>query len=348
MKSPNRWYRATAMAVAAVGVVTTHANADSVARPAGVRVTQQDWIFVPVVVQGLGSPTVPGVLAIRDKSAAVGENIVAVWYENPQAVGTEWPAKSWESQDPWEAINWVKQEQGIGDEYDVLWPTSDPKTASNPTEIPKNYVKGLLTMDPLAELASQPEGDQLVEILTAIGYQSASISVDKSGPCDTKVILAALADTTVFAVLARPAFTQVESRFASLVPATCAQVVPPPPPPPPPVIPGTTTPQPGTPLSPGAPWQRDTTPPRGDPTCSTATTCCYAEKIIWLYTKTNWLGLTVIRYCESEISYSCPAPAGVPPAPCPATPPCSAPPGPYFPPPPLGPLPAGSCEIDYY
>lgn len=339
------------MAVAAVGISVCECPtlAQSVSRPAGVRVTQKDWDFVPVVVQDVGTLVVPGVLALRDTSQTVGDNLVAVWYENPGGQGIEWPAKSWESQDQWEAIKWIKEQFGIGDEYDLLWPTIDPKTEDWSTEVPQNYFKGMLTSDPFSELTTEPDGETVVALLTAMGYKSASIDVDKVGPCDTRVILPALANTTAFAVLGQPPLEQVEDRFAALVPATCAQVAPPPPPPPPPVVPGTTTPQPGPPLNPGGPWQTDgRRPPFMDPTCSTATTCCYGEHIIWLYTTTNWLGLTVIRYCESTISWSCPAPAGVPPAPCPPAPTCPAPPSPYFPPPPLGPLPAGACDIDYY
>jgi hypothetical protein len=333
--------RAVALALAGVSVCAGQSLAQSVSRPAGVRVTQKDWVFVPVVVQDVGSLAVPGVLALRDKSQAVGENLVAVWYENPGVQGVEWPAKSWESQDQWEAIKWVKEQFGIGDDYDVFWPTSDPKTEGWSSEVPQNYFKGLLTSDPFAELVDEPDGETIVALLTMMGYKAASVDVDKDGPCDTKTILPALVDTTAFAVLAQPPLNQVEARFESLVPATCAQVVPPPPPPPP-VVPGTTTPQPGTPLNPGGPWQTDHRPPWYDPFCSTATSCCYRQKIIWLYTTTNWLGLTVIRYCESDISWSCPNPTG---APCPAAPTCAAPPGPYFPPPPPGPVP---CGFNYY
>jgi len=337
------WHRrAVAFAVIALSACAGEAVAQTVSRPAGVRVTQKDWVFVPVVVQDIGTLVVPGVLALRDKSQAVGENLVAVWYENPGAPGAEWPAKSWESQDQWQAIKWTKEQFGIGDDYDFLWPTTDPETAGGSTEVPQNYFKGLLASDPFSELVDEPDGELIVSLLTEMGYKAASIDVDKDGPCDTKTILPALADTTAFAVLAQPPIEQVEARFESLVPATCAQVTPPPPPPPPPVVPGTTTPQPGPPLNPGGPWQTDQRPPRYDPTCSTVTTCCYAQKIIWLYTTTNWLGLTVIRYCESAISWSCPNPSG---GACPAAPSCAAPPPPYSPPPPPGAVP---CGFDYY
>jgi len=343
MEIKSKWWGPVACAAAGLAFCSGQSLAQSVARPAGVRVTQKEWVFVPVVVQDVGLLSVPGVLALRDKSQAVGSNIVAVWYENPGVPGLEWSAKSWESQDQWEAIKWTKEQFGISPAYDFLWPTTDPVTGGEATEAPQVYFKGLLLSDPFAAWAGTPEGDAIVSLLTEMGYQAASIEVDKEGPCDTKTILGALADTTAFAVLAQPPLAQVEARFAALVPATCAQVVPPPPPPPPPVVPGTTTPQPGPPLNPGGPWKPDgRRPPFFDPACTTATTCCYGEFIIWFYTTTNWLGLTVIAYCESTFSWSCPAPPGVPPAPCPAAPTCPAPVGPRFPPPPPGPVPCGN------
>ena len=344
-----RWWRAVACAAVALSASAVSSFAQSVSRPAGVRVTQKDWVFVPVVVQGSGTLEIPGVLALRDESLIVGQNIVSVWYSNPGVPGAEWPAIAWESQDQWEAIKWTKEAFGISDAYDFLWPTSDAPSAGGSSEAPQSYFKGLLTSDPFAALVAQPDGEQIVILLASMGYKAASIAVDQNGPCSTRVILSALADTTAFAVLAQPPLQQVQARYSSLVPTTCAQVVPPPPPPPViPVIPGTTTPQPGTPISPGAPWQRDSSPPYRKPALDTATTCAYGARIIWLYTTTNWLGLTVIEYCQSEMSWTCAAPPGVPPAPCPANPPCPPPAGPYFPPGPPGPLPAGSCGYSYY
>lgn len=279
-KASSPWSAAVLTGIMGLTAMPIAAHAQAVARPAGVRVMQNGWTFVPVVVQDAGTLDIPGVLAIRDTSQAVGENIVAVWYENPGAAGAEWPAVGWESQDPWEAIKWAKQVFGIGDEYDALWPTTAGPTAGEPTEFPQSYFKGLLTSDSFATVVEEPDGEEIVAGLTAMGYKSASIDIDNDGPCDTKTILPALADTTAFAVLVQPPLAQVEARYASLVPETCAQVIPPPPPPPTPVIPGTTRPQPGTPLNPGAPWQSGPRPDRDVAGCSTATTCCYGRQII--------------------------------------------------------------------
>ena len=340
-----RWWRAVACAAVALSASAVSSFAQSVSRPAGVRVTQKDWVFVPVVVQGSGSLEIPGVLALRDESLIVGQNIVSVWYSNPGVPGAEWPAVAWESQDQWEAIKWTKEAFGISDAYDFLWPTTDAPFVGGSTEVPQNYFKGLLTSDPFAALVAQPDGDQIVELLASMGYKAASIAIDQNGQCSTKVILAALADTTAFAVLAQPPVQQVRARYSSLVPASCAQVVPPPA-----VgfVPGTTIPLPGTPLTPAAPWQRDSRPGFFDPTCTTATTCCYQAPIIWLYTTTNWLGMTVIHYCEGEISWTCPVPPGVPTPPCPATPNCAEPLGPHLPSPPGPGVPPVGCGNSYY
>ncbi|MFN8818240.1 MAG: hypothetical protein ACK5ZV_16065 [bacterium] len=336
------------LAAMAATACASQSLAQSIARPAGVRATQQDWVFVPVIIQSAGSLTVPGVLALRDKSALVGENLVAVWYANPGAPGVDWPAKSWTSQDQWEAIKWTKQQFAIGDQYDFLWPTADPQSAGSLTEVPQDYFKGLLDNDPFAALLTTPDGEAMVSLLTAIGYKSATINVDKDGPCSTKIILSALADTTAFAVSVRPPKDQVGAMYESLVPLACVQVVqpaPPPPPPPPAVVPGTTTPLPGAPVNPVNPWKPGPRPDRHVPGCSTATTCCYGRQIFWFYTVVGWFGLTYVQYCESEVTWTCPAPPTVPPAPCPPIPTCPAPLGPYMPPQPPGPVP---CGFDYY
>ena len=316
--------------------------AELVSRPVGIRVTQGDWVLVPVIYEDTNLVAVTGVLALRNKAGAAGDNLVSVWYENPNASEAEWPAKAWTSMDQWEAIKWVKESFGIDDKWDFLWPTSDPKTLGASSEAPQTYYKGLLESDPFAALTSDPSNEQIIDALTTLGYQSASIKVDKNGPCDTKNILPVLSDTVAYAVAARPPVAAVQARYAALVPVACQAPPPPPPPPPPPLVPGTTTPQPGVPLNPVGPWQTGPRPDRLVPSCSTATTCCYGQQIIWLYTTTNWLGLTVIEYCESEITWSCPAPAGTPPAPCPPAPTCSGPSGPPAPPPPAGPVPCGN------
>jgi hypothetical protein len=323
------------------------AFAQPVSRPAGVQLAQGDWNFVPVVTQDGGTISIPGILALKDKSADVGDNIVAVWYENPNAPATEWTAQAWESKDQWDAIKWVKEQYEIDDGYDFAWPTTDPMSEGGGSELPQDYFGGLLIGDPLFDFATQPDGDEIVAVLASVGYKAASIPVDKDGPCDTKVILPALADTTAFAILGQPPLEQVEAWFESLVPATCAQIVAPPPPPPAPTVPGTTIPQPGIPMNPGGPWQRDNRPGTLDTSCTTALTCCYQAPIIWLYTTTNWLGLTVIRYCEGEIQWSCDAPTGVPPAPCPPVPYCPEPAGPHLPAPPGPGVPAIRCGISY-
>jgi hypothetical protein len=295
---------------------------------------------VPVVTEDGTSVDIPGILALRDKTNDLGDNLVAVWYENPGVAGAPWPAKAWESKDQWDAIKWVKEEFSIDNGYDLLWPTIDPLTPGGINELPLDYYKGLLVGDPLFSVATQPDADAIITALTGVGYKAASIPVDKEGPCNTTVILPALADATAFAFMAEPPVEHIVAFYETLVPAACVQLAQGPPPAPPAVVPGTTTPQPGAPLNPGGGWQTRTGgvwEPVLDPTCSTAVSCCYKQKIVWLYRGT-WRFMTVILQCVSEVSWSCTMPAnGV----CPATPSCPKP-LPLFPPPPPGPVPCGS------
>lgn len=218
-----------ALAAGVVGMVGGGAFAQPVSRPASVQLTQGDWNFVPVVTQDGGTISIPGVLALRDKAADVGDNIVAVWYENPNAPATGWPAQAWESKDQWDAIKWVKEQYEIDDGYDFVWPTSDPMTdpaaEGGVSELPKDYFGGLLVGDPLFDFATQPDGDQIVAVLASVGYKAASIPVDKDGPCDTKVTLPALADAAALYALFDLTEVEVQTAFAALTPQGCGTVV---------------------------------------------------------------------------------------------------------------------------
>lgn len=195
------------------------------ARPAGVRVTQADWVYVPVVIEDQGVCGVPGVLALRDPAAAIGANIVAIWYENPGVPGADWASVAWTTSNPWEAIKWVKAEYGIDDEWDDLWPAGSASPAesfANPAE----YTLGLMADDPLQMITSDPQGVELVALLTDLGYQSASVPIDPHGTCDKSVVLAALADTASYAMCEQPPLDQVEARYAAQVSPTCPQMSP--------------------------------------------------------------------------------------------------------------------------
>jgi hypothetical protein len=89
----------------AVALLSVSALADS--RPSGFHVHSEGWTFVPVITQSGGTTSVPGVLALRYKPDAMGDNIVAVWYTNPGAAGTDWTSKAWTSSDQAKAISYA-------------------------------------------------------------------------------------------------------------------------------------------------------------------------------------------------------------------------------------------------
>ncbi len=130
------------LALSAVGAAQT------VSQPAPSRVRIDNWTLVPVVQTTGGVRHVQGVLALKDKSTAVGDNLVAVWYTRPASTTAEWPAKTWESTDQWDAIKTVKAEVGVDDSWDAFWPTSDSQTYTPPAPA-KEYSKGFLATDPL-------------------------------------------------------------------------------------------------------------------------------------------------------------------------------------------------------
>lgn len=314
---------------------------DDVSRPTGMRLQYGDWTFVAVVSMSGATTTVPGVLALRDTSYAVGNNIVSVWYENPGNC-TDWAAKAWSSTDQAEAIKWVKAQYGIADGWDFLWPTAGQLTGAPLSETPEDYQKGLLVTDPLFSLTETPQHDAIMTMLTTIGYRAADIPLEQADQsCQLGDLFCGYVDTLVYAI-GTPAATeqQVDAHFDAIVPVACqtlATSAPPPPPPPPGWMP------PGFPVNPGGPiWVSPPDDPGTyDPTCTVPGVCCYTFQIRRYYWDNDWLGLRWrIFYCETPFSWTCPAP---PSGPCPAVPTCLGGP-PYFPAPGVTP----TCGYRFY
>ncbi|HYE61644.1 MAG TPA: hypothetical protein VD997_06585 [Phycisphaerales bacterium] len=218
--------KALALLTAVISLVTSSRNAvaDDVFRPDGVRIVQADWTFVPVVqITETNSVDVVGVLALRDSSQVYGDNLVAVWYENPHADET-WPAISWKSQSQWDAITWVKDTYGITEECDFMWPTSEENPNEPALVEPEGYEGGLIEGDPFAELLGQYTHAEVVAILVEAGYAAASIPVDVAGPCDSKSLLPALVDVTVAHVLFDITEAEAQNALVTMVSSSCAQL----------------------------------------------------------------------------------------------------------------------------
>lgn len=315
----NRFVRC-AVGLVAIAFSTALAIAQDLARPSGVRFASGDWTFVPVVKNVAGDWSSPGILALRKKDLVVGDNIVSIWYERPAVVGGAWAATSWVSQDQWQAITFVKNRFAIGSEHDFLWPTNDPVTAPASPETPLPYSHGLFVEDPLSALPNDANRDQVVTVLTELGYQSASVTLEQIGPCEGSVVLQGLSATAILAASTSPPASTLENFFLTGVPLSCAEIGVPSPPTG--FVPGTNIPLPGAPLDPQNPWKRDDRPPVLLPDCTSQTTCCYAAPIIFRYVRKGANGLEYVEYCEGTQTWSCPQSPGVA---CPLTPSCSAP-----------------------
>lgn len=301
-------------------VSTAPVAAQDLSRPVGVRFAKDDWTFVPVVKSVAGVWSVPGILALRRKDNVVGQNIVSIWYEFPAAAGGAWLATSWASQDHWQAIAYTKNRFDISNDFDFMWPTSDPVAAPLDPETPAPYFHGLFEVDPLAGLPVDENRDQVISVLTGLGYQSASVTVEQVGPCEGESVLDALAATAVLAVSTPTPAWSLEESFSSGIPDSCAaiDIVPPPAG----LIPGTDLPLPGIPLG---PWKRDSRPAVLRSECMPSFDCCYAAPIVFRYVRKGAFGLEYIEYCEGQLTWQCPGEPGVL---CPAQPSC---PGPELP-----------------
>ncbi len=154
------------------------------------------WVMHPLYTEDAGGAiSVSNFLALTDPVAAVGDNLVAVWYRRE---GASWTAKSWSTNDPWEAIKSVKAELGISDDEDDRWDISGDDDFIPTAEAPEEYVSGVLADDPLAPLiASSPDRDVIVELLAITGYQAADVPVEKDDGCTTDAKLDGMAAAIV-------------------------------------------------------------------------------------------------------------------------------------------------------
>ncbi len=309
-----------AVGLVAIVCSATVAIAQDLARPSEVRFASGEWTFVPVIRNVAGEWSSPGILALRKKDLAVGENIVSIWYERPEVEGGVWIASSWVSQDQWQAIAFVKNRFAVDNQYDFLWPADDPAPESATAETPQPYSHGLFVEDPLSSLPIDSNRDQVVTVLTGLGYQSASVSLEKIGLCEGSLVLQGLSATAVLEASTSPPTSTLENFFLTGVPLSCAETGTPAPPPG--FVPGTTIPLPGFPLEPQRPWKRDGRPPVLLPDCNSDITCCYSAPIIFRYVRKGANGLEFVEYCEGMQTWSCPRQRGES---CPLTPSCPGP-----------------------
>lgn len=163
------------------------------------------WTMHPVYATESGaSASVVGFLALSDPSAAVGNNLIAVWYKRDD---TGWTAKTWLSCSAWEAVMSVKLEMGIADSEDGNWDMAGSSGIILNPPAQEEYQLGVLADDPLAGLLdSSPDRDAIIEALVFAGYPAADIPVDKTeGPgCTRDAKLTALAEAVVETLIGEP------------------------------------------------------------------------------------------------------------------------------------------------
>lgn len=158
------------------------------------------WMMHPIYTEPAeGAWAVSNFLALADQSVTTGDNLIAVWYRRE---ATGWTAKSWSTDDRWEAIKAIKSELGISDDEDDRWGIGGNVDSNSAAEAPKDYASGVLADDPLAPLvASSPDRDVIVQFLASMGYKAADVPVEKDDGCTTNAKLdgmaAAMAETLV-------------------------------------------------------------------------------------------------------------------------------------------------------
>lgn len=165
-------------------------------RPSEAMIAVRDWMFTPIVDDASGSAQVRGFLALRDKSTSTGDNLVAVWYQRPASPAGEWEAKTWEVADHWEAIKTLKDQYGISDVHDAVWPTDDEQTGGPAVSPPKEYASGFVADDEIGiAVSASPERGYLIEVLASIGYKVGDVEFDKEliGACGQKAWLDTMA-----------------------------------------------------------------------------------------------------------------------------------------------------------
>lgn len=180
------FFRKTVLAlVAAIGLCTV-ASAQVQNRVSPYKVGIGGWVLNPIIQTSSGNGcVVHSFVALSKAGSTYGQNIVAVWYIRGDA--GKWETKSWHTVDQAEAIKYVKAELAIPDSDDALWDEgiTTAVLAQKATSMPEDYLKGLLSSDPYAQVVNDPlQREFVVEVLADAGYAAAKVPLDKSSATD--------------------------------------------------------------------------------------------------------------------------------------------------------------------
>ena len=146
-------------------------------------VESESWRYHPIyTVDSLGAITISNFVAIMDGTTATGNNLVAVWYRRDAGTGT-WDAWSWDTTDPWAAINHVKSILVISDDENDRWKTPGDGLGITPIAA-EGFAYGVLAADDLADdILIDADPDAMIAMLVAGGYRAASLTLQHTDGC---------------------------------------------------------------------------------------------------------------------------------------------------------------------
>ena len=111
------------------------------------KVESGEWFWVAIYSGAVATPYVESVVALRDPATATGDNLRVVEYTR----GATWTSQAWTTAEPWEAINWIKDDLGLSDTEDDEWGICNDAGVEESVP-PVDYTDGMLAEDPWAPI----------------------------------------------------------------------------------------------------------------------------------------------------------------------------------------------------
>ena len=288
------------------------------------KVESGEWFWVAIYSGAVATPYVESVVALRDPATATGDNLRVVQYTR----GETWTSQAWTTAEPWEAINWIKDDLGLSETEDNEWGICND-TGVEESVPPVDYTDGMLAEDPWAPIVlALADPASYIELLVDLGYAAADLALENDPLCTSDEVLNGLAgefesliasgDITVLSVGAGGVNCD---QFAAPRPRPIPPVRPPKPPTAPPWTPPGT---PGLPSDPGwtpggtrpTAWWCNLTPIEGG-----AFSCLCSRSRLWGRWETTTCGCwpfqyTCIKWHLVTVTETC-TNIGLPPILCP-------------------------------
>lgn len=150
-------------------------------------IREGDWILKPVYTLAAdhSAARVDAVVALRDPSTIVGDNLSIVLFARDPDPALSWSSKAWSgTQDQAGIIKEIKGMYEVPDSEDWVWEVkTDLEIAAAVAKgAPEEVEKGLLTSDPYSTMIPLGSIRELaVKFLSDIGYKAADVPVEKTG-----------------------------------------------------------------------------------------------------------------------------------------------------------------------